>query len=58
MQFFQSNALPSIANGIASNLGNFTYKLKNQTTVYTDEIVFTKPPFTKVNIVVNCVSVI
>ena len=57
VQFFQSLALPSIANGIASNLGAYTYKLKNQTTVYTDEIVFTRPPLTKLNIVVNYIAV-
>ena len=57
VQFFQSLALPSIADGIASNLGNYTYKLKNITTVYTDEIVFTRPPLTKLNIVVNYIEV-
>ena len=57
VQFFQSQALPSVLNGIASNLGNFAYKLKSQLGVYTDEITFTKQPLGKINIVVNYVQV-
>jgi hypothetical protein len=57
LQDFQSLALPSIINGIVSALGTFTYKLKNQAGVYTDEITFSKHA-PKMNKVVSYVAVI